>query len=526
MVSTDPQQLLIRFPPRDPGRNLHLISPEEIFTQASQALLEALKEDRRIERKPPGFETRALGDYFSMWANTLPDGGLVIVGQQDDGTFSGCSGLSQAQLNDLDRCRDVHCPDARVVSKPVPIRNSAGNNDFVVLIRVHYRPDRVVETVRGEAFIRRGESKTKLTLEEVRELQVDKKQVDYEQELCDYQYPGDFDLELISQFTQGFLRSRELGATRLGDEQVLAMRHLGTLSGSAFLPNTACALLFAKDPGRRYPGCKIRFLRFEGEAEGTGERFNAVKDVSIEGPIPRLIVEGERIIDGQLREFARLEGDNKFFVSPEYPRTAWYEAIVNACVHRSYMLRNMNVFVKMFDDRLVIESPGGFPPGVTADNIYESHHPRNPHLMDAMFYLRFVRCAHEGTRRMREEMTEMNLPTPEFKQTSRDFGLGVTVTLRNNIKQRKVWIDADAATLIGETIFATLTKDEKRAINHLAEHGSIGVSELQRLTGRTWTTAKRTLRRLQTLKLVEHVKKPALDRDPKARYVLRNKKRS
>jgi ATP-dependent DNA helicase RecG len=59
----------------------------------------------------------------------------------------------------------------------------------------------------------------------------------------------------------------------------------------------------------------------------------------------------------------------------------------------------MNVFVKMFDDKLVIESPGGFPPLVTPENIYTSHHPRNPTLMRAMFYLGLVKEHAEGTKR-------------------------------------------------------------------------------------------------------------------------------
>ena len=51
-------------------------------------------------------------------------------------------------------------------------------------------------------------------------------------------------------------------------------------------------------------------------------------------------------------------------------KKAWYEALVNACVHRSYNLKNMNIFIRMFDDRLEIESPGGFPPLVTPENIF------------------------------------------------------------------------------------------------------------------------------------------------------------
>jgi ATP-dependent DNA helicase RecG len=55
-------------------------------------------------------------------------------------------------------------------------------------------------------------------------------------------------------------------------------------------------------------------------------------------------------------------------------------------------MKNMPIFVKMFDDRLVIESPGPFPPFVTPESIYDSHQPRNPALMDALFYLEITRC--------------------------------------------------------------------------------------------------------------------------------------
>ena len=103
----------------------------------------------------------------------------------------------------------------------------------------------------------------------------------------------------------------------------------------------------------------------------------------------------------QLRSFSRLSSGGKFLTSPEYPEFAWYEAIVNACVHRSYGngMKNMNIFVKMFDDRLEVESPGPFPAFVTADTIYDLHqHPIKSFLMEAMFYLKFVKMGHEGTR--------------------------------------------------------------------------------------------------------------------------------
>jgi ATP-dependent DNA helicase RecG len=180
----------------------------------------------------------------------------------------------------------------------------------------------------------------------------------------------------------------------------------------------------------------------------------------------------------------------------------------------------MNIFIKMFDDRLVIESPGAFPPFVTPENIYDSHHPRNPHLMNALYFLNFVKCANEGTRRMRDTMADMNLPHPEFQQ--KDTGhASVRVTLRNDIKHRRVWIDKVASNLVGEDLSRNLSQDEHRAINFVAENHAINVSQFQRLTGRSWKSAKRTLVHLANKGVFRHVHKPDMERDPEAHFILK-----
>src|SRR5436189_5984129 len=103
----------------------------------------------------------------------------------------------------------------------------------------------------------------------------------------------------------------------------------------------------------------------------------------------------------------------------------------------------MPVFIKMFDDRLEVESPGGFLPFVTPQNIYDQHHPRNPDLMNALYFLDYVKCAHEGTRRMRQTMQELQLPEPVFSEneTSHTY---FKVTLKNNVEHRKKLLDSDA----------------------------------------------------------------------------------
>ncbi|MDR2295458.1 MAG: putative DNA binding domain-containing protein, partial [Clostridiales Family XIII bacterium] len=48
---------------------------------------------------------------------------------------------------------------------------------------------------------------------------------------------------------------------------------------------------------------------------------------------------------------------------PDYPPEAVHEALVNALVHRDYMIRGSEIHVDMYDDRLEIVSPGGMPDG-------------------------------------------------------------------------------------------------------------------------------------------------------------------
>jgi ATP-dependent DNA helicase RecG len=160
-------------------------------------------------------------------------------------------------------------------------------------------------------------------------------------------------------------------------------------------------------------------------------------------------------------------------------------------------------------------------PFVTPQNIYEQHHPRNPQLMDALFYLDYVKCAHEGTRRMRQTMLDSQLPEPRFTQKETSLS-SVRVQLRNNIEHRKVWLDADASGIVGELIFKSLTPNEKRIINFAAEYKTVGVSQVQRLTGLSWPAAKRALEKLVEKKILRHEKRANLDRDPKARYFLRS----
>src|SRR5882672_213126 len=161
---------------------LQLLTADEIYQRADSELIFRLKEDRRLERKPAGTHGGELGEYFSMWANTIPYGGLMVLGQQDKGAFSGCLKLSQEGINEQEKAGSFHCPEARFHSRRVAVQLSDGTNDFVLLIRVPYDEKRVVRDVRGHAYARLADTKKELTEIEIRELEIAKGQVDLEQE--------------------------------------------------------------------------------------------------------------------------------------------------------------------------------------------------------------------------------------------------------------------------------------------------------------------------------------------------------
>src|SRR5207253_157434 len=151
--------------------------------------------------------------------------------------------------------------------------------------------------------------------------------IQHEREPVRLKYPEDFDDHLIRDFCEQYRSKRGLSGAQTR-EQILCLNHLGMMQDKKFVPNLACALLFAMDPRNVVPGARIRFMRFEGTQEKTGKDYNVIKDVMIDGSIPAAIEEAEGVISSQIRDFTRLGKDGKFYTRPEYPQDAWLEAVV------------------------------------------------------------------------------------------------------------------------------------------------------------------------------------------------------
>ena len=119
---------------------------------------------------------------------------------------------------------------------------------------------------------------------------------------------------------------------------------------------------------------------------------------------------------------------------PDYAERAITEAIVNALIHRDYIVLGSEIHIDMFDDRLEIASPGGMFGGGTIQeyDIYNIRSMRrNPVIADLFHRMKYMERRGSGLKKIISE-TEM-LPgykanfKPEFSSTAMDF----KVTLKN-----------------------------------------------------------------------------------------------
>ncbi|MCD8083754.1 MAG: putative DNA binding domain-containing protein [Clostridiales bacterium] len=92
------------------------------------------------------------------------------------------------------------------------------------------------------------------------------------------------------------------------------------------------------------------------------------------------------------------------------------EAILNAISHRNYQMGG-NIFIRQYRDRLLIESPGGFPLGITLENMLDRQAPRNRCIAEMLSLCGMVERSGQGMNLMYELSVQEAKPLPDFTGT-------------------------------------------------------------------------------------------------------------
>ena len=188
--------------------------------------------------------------------------------------------------------------------------------------------------------------------------------------------------------------------------------------------STACILLFGY-PQKFFPRARTRFIRFEGVDEKVGAEMNVIKDVTFEGTILNQVKKTIEFIETQVREHTFLGQHAQFVTKRDYPEFVIQEMTVNACCHRAYNIKGTEIQIKMFDNRLVFESPGKLPGQVKPNNIRHTHFSRNPKIAAFLKAYHFVKEFGEGFDRICREQEANGANVPSFRTD--EFILKITV---------------------------------------------------------------------------------------------------
>ena len=169
----------------------------------------------------------------------------------------------------------------------------------------------------------------------------------------------------------------------------------------------------------------------------------------------------------RLWELVNLRNDKQhyqegFFVLdiPTFNERVVREAVLNAVSHRNYQMSG-SVFIRQYSDRLVVESPGGLPLGVTVENIIDRQAPRNRRIAELFALCGLVERSGQGMNLMVELSIKEAKALPDFTGTDDYF---VKLTLNGLILDKRM---LSVISSIGEERLAHLSTADFLVINAL-----------------------------------------------------------
>jgi ATP-dependent DNA helicase RecG len=380
-------------------------------------------ESSEVEFKRDVLQPHDLAKELVAFSNL--SGGMVLLGVEDDGTVSG---ITRADLEEwvMTACRDKIRPG--IIPFYEVVRNVEPGKD-VAIVRVTrgYDVHSVWHNNRNTYYIRVGTQSREPSPEELGRL---------------FQQRGSFRAELrpVSGATVADLDRRRLRDyfARIRQQEVPADDD--EAGWRSLLVNTEIMteegvtvggiLLFGTTPNRFLPHAGVDAAAFPG----TEKDYAARERLALRGPMTPLLDANGAIVENGLVEqaldFVRrntpvtadLEGGTRV-ERPAYPQEVLREAIVNALIHRDYLLSSTDIELAVYSDRLEIISPGRLPNGITPERMRAgTRAARNQLLKDVMRDYRYLEHMGMGIpRKIIAGMQRHNNTTPDLIEDGERF---------------------------------------------------------------------------------------------------------
>ncbi len=390
-----------------------------------------------MEFKRDDIEPRELAKELVAFANL--EGGRVLLGVEDDGSISGLTRTVQ-QVEEWvmnisrDKIRPEIIPYFEVVRDAEPGKSVASvrvergwavhhlwhNNHRTYYIRVGTESREASHDELERLFQQRGAFRLEIrpvSGSSVNDLDI-RRLRDYFGRLNVQPIPGEGEAEENQSVWRALLANTEF----LSDE---SPEYPCTVAG---------LLLFAKNPNRYLPQAGMDAASYPGKEKD----YAAIERAPLRGPVvglfgkkdggvdilePGLIEQAVQFVRRNAGVTAKLVDGSRREDRPSFPEEAVREAVVNAVVHRDYLLSATNIELSLYSDRLEIISPGRLPNGITpARMLVGCRAARNQLLKDVMRDYRYLEHMGMGVpRKIVKCMQEHNHTTPDLIEDGERF---------------------------------------------------------------------------------------------------------
>jgi ATP-dependent DNA helicase RecG len=345
-----------------------MIEQLQVDETESERIL-ALEETHYLDLKASAIMPAKLTQSVSAFANTA--GGEIFIGIEE-GDKDGVKVRRWQGFADIEEAN----PHIQTIEAMSPLGThyrasflNSPNQKGHVLHLVIFKTKDILCASDGTPYVRRGAQKQAVKGDEaLRRLRLDKGILSFEDETLPLDPVVITNSATIIDFMLNVVPTAE-------PDNWVAKQNL-IVGGK---PTVAGVLLFSDEPQAALPKrSAIKLYRYKTKEEEGNRETLASDPISIEGPLDKLIREAVTQTKKWVEGIKRLGPAG--LESVTYPHETLHEIITNAVLHRDYSLA-ADVHVRVYDNRIEVESPGRLPGHVTKQNILDEQSARNPKIV-------------------------------------------------------------------------------------------------------------------------------------------------
>jgi ATP-dependent DNA helicase RecG len=305
------------------------------------------------------------------------------------------------------------------------------NNKRIMVTRIPSRPVGKVLKFEGVPLMRTGDSLRNMSDEELLAI-LTEQEPDFSAKICEELTISDLDRQAIDRMIHDYqTKNSHSHLERLSLPQILSDFNLyreGKLNYAALI------LVGKKEKIQQYlPQCKIIWEYRNNDSQIYFDRREEIQ-------LPLFLAIDavwELINQPTLNRKHPIQFKNNIFDVYDFNEEIIREALLNAIAHRDYTI-NSEIVIKQYPDKIIFTNPGGFPKGVTLENILKVNStPRSRLLAEIMQKTGLVERSGQGVDKIFSITLSEGKPEPSY-QYSDIFQ--VTLVLNAKIEDKAFFI--------------------------------------------------------------------------------------